>query len=353
MKKLMSSIMVMALAFSSAFIAQPVKADTTPTVEVVGATLRLNNESDVQAMRFAIKVTNADKAKDCGITIGTKNGKQKVISVENNYKKIYDKDGNTITYTAVVTGIPASYAAEDFQFSGSVTPIVGDKTTTDTVSRNLTQVANAAGLAIDTTSGEIVATDMGGDLVNKENWNEGKISLDKNLGGKTVNFSFKMRVQGAIADGVKMNFQTNYGGPQNQENPNLWNNTINNTWTTFNFQWNMPQCGDQFPALYLSKSDGSSYDANTMKFYVKDFSVSVDDPNANDPNDPNDPNAIQIDLNSQLLFLIKSNPSISRKELSDRLNISDRRAREILKDLQESGVLKRQGTTRGIWIILK
>lgn len=74
---------------------------------------------------------------------------------------------------------------------------------------------------------------------------------------------------------------------------------------------------------------------------------------SSDPNDPNDPNAIQIDLNSQLLFLIKSNPSISRKELSDRLNISDRRAREILKDLQESGVLKRQGTTRGIWIILK
>jgi len=70
-------------------------------------------------------------------------------------------------------------------------------------------------------------------------------------------------------------------------------------------------------------------------------------------NDPNDPNAIQIDLNSQILFLIKSNPSISRKELSDRLNISDRKTREVLKGLQESGILKRQGTTRGIWIILK
>lgn len=74
---------------------------------------------------------------------------------------------------------------------------------------------------------------------------------------------------------------------------------------------------------------------------------------SNDPNDPNDPNVIQIDLNSQILFLIKSNPSISRKELSDRLNISDRKTREALKCLQESGILKRQGTTRGIWIILK
>lgn len=67
----------------------------------------------------------------------------------------------------------------------------------------------------------------------------------------------------------------------------------------------------------------------------------------------NDPNVIQIDLNSQILFLIKSNPSISRKELSDRLNISDRKTREALKGLQESGILKRQGTTRGIWIILE
>ena len=71
------------------------------------------------------------------------------------------------------------------------------------------------------------------------------------------------------------------------------------------------------------------------------------------PDDPNDPNLVQIALAGQILSLIRSNPSVSRRELSERLGISERRVREALQEMQGAGKLKREGSTRGIWIIAK
>ena len=62
-----------------------------PTVEVLGATLRLDGKSGYQSMRVGIKVTNASKAKACGINLKV-GDKSVVVSTEKSeYQKIYDE----------------------------------------------------------------------------------------------------------------------------------------------------------------------------------------------------------------------------------------------------------------------
>lgn len=68
---------------------------------------------------------------------------------------------------------------------------------------------------------------------------------------------------------------------------------------------------------------------------------------------PNDPNVIQIDLAERVLSMIESNPAVSRREISENLGISERKTRDALKKMQDAGILKREGSTRGIWIIVK
>jgi predicted HTH transcriptional regulator len=68
------------------------------------------------------------------------------------------------------------------------------------------------------------------------------------------------------------------------------------------------------------------------------------DPN-NDPN--NDPNVIQI------VGLIQNNPKISRAELAERLQISERKTRICIEQLKKEGILIREGSTkRGKWIVV-
>ncbi len=53
----------------------------------------------------------------------------------------------------------------------------------------------------------------------------------------------------------------------------------------------------------------------------------------------------------KLLEAIKETPSISRAELSKRLNISERQVRKIIDLLREKGVLIREGGNSGKWIV--
>ena len=53
----------------------------------------------------------------------------------------------------------------------------------------------------------------------------------------------------------------------------------------------------------------------------------------------------------RLLEAIKETPSISRAELSKRLNISERQVRKITGLLREKGILIREGGNSGKWII--
>ena len=267
MKKLMSSIMVMALAFSSAFIAQPVKADTTPKVEVVGATLRKDGGSGKQALRFAIKVSNADKADDCGITI-TANGKTKTISIANGQKNLYGKDAvnNTVTYTAVVTGIPASYFSKDFEFYGSVTPI-GDSvaTSTNPVTKNLKDVAFAANYMLND-DGQLEAFTAEENVTAlKECWTGAKQIADldpTNYSGKYLKISFKLRRAAGEGDtivenGIQVNDDPKY--TQVVKGPV----TITDSWEEF---------VGYYDARSLSKGLKLYFDApSTSTIYVKDF----------------------------------------------------------------------------------
>lgn len=74
--------------------------------------------------------------------------------------------------------------------------------------------------------------------------------------------------------------------------------------------------------------------------------------------DRDDPDPIQIDsypggdLARRLLSTIRRNPLISRKLLSVELNVSERKIRDSLKILKDSGVIARQGPDHGgIWRI--
>ena len=67
------------------------------------------------------------------------------------------------------------------------------------------------------------------------------------------------------------------------------------------------------------------------------------------PDVPNDPNPIQMDLNGQILSIIESNPSVSRRELAERLGISERRTRDILKEMQEGQKSDEERYSRICW----
>ena len=66
-----------------------------------------------------------------------------------------------------------------------------------------------------------------------------------------------------------------------------------------------------------------------------------------------DPKLIHTDPKEvqELVRLIKDNPSISRAELSRRLNLSERRVRKMIDMLREEKRLVREGSTVGKWIL--
>ena len=98
------------------------------------------------------------------------------------------------------------------------------------------------------------------------------------------------------------------------------------------------------------------YELKTPEFYQEDFRVVIwraDNEGGVPKRSNDDPTAFQgvpTDV-EKLLEAIKETPSISRTELSRRLNISERQVRKILEALREKGVLVRVGGKSGKWII--
>ena len=99
------------------------------------------------------------------------------------------------------------------------------------------------------------------------------------------------------------------------------------------------------------------YGLKTPEFYQEeDFRVVIwraDNEGGVPKRSNDDPTAFQgvpTDV-EKLLEAIKETPSISRTELSRRLNISERQVRKILDALREKGVLVRVGGNSGKWII--
>lgn len=101
-----------------------------PKVEVLGGTLRLDAEEGKQSLRVGIRVSNASKAKACGIQI-TALGKTVKLATDGEgaekHDALYavDPGADSIIYTAVITNIPKDYFGLQFGVTGNVTPLGG------------------------------------------------------------------------------------------------------------------------------------------------------------------------------------------------------------------------------------
>ena len=144
--KIMALIMMFVIVFVfvpdvAAASADTEAADLTePSVKVLGATLRLDKESDNsasgQAMRIGIQVNNASKAKSCAITLSVKDKKYTVstepegtelsegLTVDKQHNALYSKDidKDTVTYAVVLYNIPSG----DFDTEIGITGWVRD-----------------------------------------------------------------------------------------------------------------------------------------------------------------------------------------------------------------------------------
>lgn len=152
---------MIAVIVLSGFICAP-KADAAdtakPEVTVLGATLRLNKEGDnknAQSMRIGIKITNADKAKDCAIKLEL-NGKSYTVAtseaaldsengkVHNTVHSI-DKANNSVVYAVVLTNIPKTSFYDSITITGKA--ISNDEQATITTStaeqRNVMGIVNS------------------------------------------------------------------------------------------------------------------------------------------------------------------------------------------------------------------
>ncbi len=111
-------------------------ADVTPTVSVLGATLRTEgNEAGKQSLRMGIKISGASAARACGIKVRVKNAGKvfTVVSTEQEaYRNLYSKDidNDSVTYTIVVQNIPAENASTEFEIIGFVKDMKGAVTNT-------------------------------------------------------------------------------------------------------------------------------------------------------------------------------------------------------------------------------
>ena len=112
-----------------AFVPTDAKAagDTAPTVSVLGASLRLDAASGHQSMRIGVMIENASKASACGMTlnigsktvrIATDGDGTDVIKGDKIYD--YNKQTDSILYTAVITNIPREHFSTDISVTGTL-----------------------------------------------------------------------------------------------------------------------------------------------------------------------------------------------------------------------------------------
>lgn len=170
--RLMTFILAFAFVMMGlSYVPKQVQAEEKqPTVKVLGATLRLDNQSGTQSLRLGIEISNASLAKDCGIVIGA-NTKEVTVGTDvedgagkKNHTDMYsiDKEKDKVIYSAVVTGIPVGSFALDFSVKGYVTALkAATKIETAAVGKNVYGVVKALreknpNIDLDEETGELV-----------------------------------------------------------------------------------------------------------------------------------------------------------------------------------------------------
>lgn len=166
-------------------------ADQAPTVKVLGATLRLDDNDGTQSLRFGIQVNNASNAEACGINLGY-NGKTITVATDvedgavtkkNTTLYSKDSDNDTIVYSAVITGIPSDCYENDFSVKGYVKDNVDNinKGESIEVKKSVSKVVDALkkqypdmGLELDTDTGKLMKKNADGVLAAVEAKDFGK-----------------------------------------------------------------------------------------------------------------------------------------------------------------------------------
>lgn len=166
-------------------------ADQAPTVKVLGATLRLDDNNGTQSLRFGIQVNNASNAEACGINLGY-NGKTITVATDvedgaatkkNTTLYSKDSDNDTIVYSAVITGIPSDCYENDFSVKGYVKDKIDNinKGESIEVKKSVSKVVDALkkqypdmGLELDTDTGKLMKKNADGVLAAVEAKDFGK-----------------------------------------------------------------------------------------------------------------------------------------------------------------------------------
>ena len=270
-------------------VAPKAMAETQTGVTLNGATIRTDASDGKQGLRFKITVTNAEDVKECGILLAKKStisnyeeityDTSKALRIgtdKANYRNLYKKTKNkdesiTVEYIATVVDIPSTSYAADIIAKGYIKKSDGTLIYTEGTTRNIQQVANAAGMTLEEDGS--VASLGGTKLISSGDWNLGVLTdLSKSTySGKDVYISFRMRMQGKTADGSQtVKLQTN----ATTSYPVLATVPIKNEWVSINIEkYPFPTFTDSYPVLYINKDE--AVDATDMEFYIKDFSIST------------------------------------------------------------------------------
>lgn len=103
-------------------------ASNTPTIKLLGATLRLDDTEDSQSLRIGIEISNASNVKNCGITLQTADGKSATVQTgpdgANNIYD-YDEEQDKIIYTVALTGIKPENFDTGITVTGKAEPLSG------------------------------------------------------------------------------------------------------------------------------------------------------------------------------------------------------------------------------------
>lgn len=302
-RKTIAMVLTVALLLSCAVIVPKTQSHAAESgVTLDGATIRTDVNDGKQGLRFKITVKNAEKVTECGILLAKKSSisdygnltydAPKALRIgtdKENHRNIYTKkkeeDGSvTIQYVASIVDIPSDNYATDIQARGYIKTSNGAVTYTDGATRNIQQVAKSTGNTLGS-NGEVVS--LGGEKLVSNSWHCGKLAnLDyETYSGKTVNISFKLRMQGKVADGSQnVLVQINDAG---KKYPQLKKVPIKNEWETVSISnyviptLEIPTLEESGSILYLNDENNVQSNTTGMEFYVKDFEMQIVDASSN------------------------------------------------------------------------
>ena len=293
-RKTIAMVLTVALLLSCAVIAPKTQSHAAESsVTLDGATIRtdVNDRNPNQGLRFKITVKNAENVTECGILLAKKSSisdyekltldAPKALRIGTNqekYRNIYKKETDekngsvTIEYVASIVGIPSDKYATDIIAKGYIKKSDGSFIYTEGTTRNIQQVANAAGMTLEKDGS--VASLGGTKLESTGDWNLGVLAkLDyATYSEKTVNISFDLRMQGKEADGSQnVLVQINDKGATY---PKLETVPIKNGWQPVTISnYKLPTLQDSGSVLYINGEQ--KIDTTGMEFYMDNFTMQV------------------------------------------------------------------------------